>query len=399
MNADTPARPALAAGRFRHADQIATIDAAAWDGLFGGGYPFTSHRFLKALETSGSVSPQLGWRPCHLLLEAADGRLLAACPLYLKAHSYGEFVFDFAWARAAEQLGQSYYPRLVNAIPFTPSTGPRWAAVNAEAEALLLQRLGELAAERGYSSTHVLFVDASGAGAAQQAGASLRHDIQYQWFNDDYLHFDDFLARLSSDKRKKIRRERRKLMECGITYQREAAHTLSAGALDEVFTLYASTYALRGQPPYLNRAFFDDYLREGPSPMWVLSGRAAGQEDQREMMALFFEGGDTLYGRHWGARRELDGAHFETCYYQGIDWCIERGLRRFDAGTQGDHKRSRGFDPVRTTSAHWLVEPRLRAAVDDFLARERAAVTDHAAWLHRAHSAYRQPAAAGGADG
>jgi len=393
LNADTLARPALAAGRFRHLEQIAAVDAAAWDGLFGTGYPFICHRFLHALETSGCVSPQLGWTPCHLILEAEDGQLLAACPLYLKAHSYGEFVFDFAWARAAEQLGQSYYPRLVNAIPFTPSGGPRWAAVNAEAEALLLQRLSQLAAEAGQSSTHVLFVDDAGAQAAAHAGASLRHDIQYQWFNRDYADFDDFLARLSSDKRKKIRRERRKLVDCGITYCREAAHTLDAAALDEVFALYASTYAMRGQSPYLNRAFFDDYLQGGESPMWILSGRAADAADQREMIALFFEGSDTLYGRHWGARRELDGAHFETCYYQGIAWCIERGFKRFDAGTQGDHKRTRGFDPVRTTSAHWLVEPRLRAAVDHFLARERTAVTEHAEWLNSTHSAYKQTSA------
>lgn len=366
---------------------MADLPAATWDGLFGAAYPFISHRFLNALETSGSVAPELGWRPCHLLLETDDGRLLAACPLYIKAHSYGEFVFDFAWARAAEQLGQSYYPRRVNAIPFTPSSGPRWAAVDADAETQLLAHLSTLAADAGESSTHLLFIDEPGATAAQQAGASLRHDIQYQWFNRDYADFEAFLAQLSADKRKKIRRERRKLVECGITYRREPAHALDAADLDEVYALYASTYAMRGQPPYLNRAFFDHYLHDGASPMWVLSGFA---DQQREMIALFFEGRDTLYGRHWGARREIDGAHFETCYYQGIDWCIERGLARFDAGTQGDHKRTRGFDPVRTTSAHWLVEPRLRAAVDHFLAQERAAVTAHADWLRTAHSAYRQ---------
>ena len=387
LNDTHPQRPVTVTGRFRHLDQISAVSAERWYALFGHSYPFINHRFLHALETSDSVSPQLGWTPCHLVLEGADGELLAACPLYLKAHSYGEFVFDFAWARASEQLGQPYYPRLVNAIPFTPSTGPRWAAVNAEAETLLLKRLSELAAEAGQSSTHVLFVNEPGAQVAGQHGASLRHDIQYQWFNRGYHDFEGFLARLSSDKRKKIRRERRKLVDCGIEYRREPAQALGAAALDEIFALYASTYAMRGQPPYLNRTFFDHYLAGGESPLWILSGYSGGQ---REMIALFYVGPDALFGRHWGARREIDGAHFETCYYQGIQWCIDLGLQRFDAGTQGDHKRTRGFDPVRTTSAHWIVDTRLKNAVDHFLARERVAITEHAEWLSSAHSAYKQ---------
>jgi len=389
-------QPAPEAGCLRHLSAIAEIPAQRWDALFGPDYPFAQHRFLNALETSGSVSPDTGWTPHHLVLEDAGGQLQAACPLYVKAHSYGEFVFDFTWARAAAQLGQAYYPRLVAAIPFTPSSGPRWAAVNPQAEARLLGHLAGLAAEQGRSSLHALFLTREQGKAAAAHGASLRHDVQYQWFNRNYPSFDDFLGALASAKRKKLRRERQKLRDAGIVYRREAAHTLDRTALDAVYALYASTYAMRGQAPYLNRAFFDHYLQDGDSPLWVLSGRHDNDpQHARRLMALFFVGTDTLFGRHWGATHEMDGAHFETCYYQGIDWCIDLGLQRFDAGTQGEHKRTRGFEPVVTTSAHWLTHPRLRAAVDDYLDRERAAVTEHAALLAAHHSAYRQGSGGG----
>jgi uncharacterized protein len=374
--------------RVRHLRGIADVSPSAWDALFGLDYPFTRHAFLAALESSGSVAPETGWHPRHLVVEDADGHLLAACPLYLKTHSYGEFVFDFAWARAAEQAGLRYYPRWVIAIPFTPSPGPRWAAVDAETEAALLQALAALPGGDEGSSLHALFLPEAAAETAVANGALLRQDLQYHWHNRGYADFEAFLAALSADKRKKIRRERRKLEDAGIRYQREAAAELSAADWDEVYALYASTYALRGQAPYLSRAFFDHYRAQADCPLWVLSGYAQGQ---RLMMALFLQSGNRLYGRHWGSRVALDGAHFETCYYQGIAWCIEAGLAHFDAGTQGDHKRARGFDPVVTRSAHWIHHPGLRRAVDDYLQRERAAVLAHAEDL-RQHSAYRSPA-------
>lgn len=374
--------------RVRHLRGVAERPAADWDALFGSEYPFTRHGFLAALESSGSVAPENGWHPRHLIVEDAQGRLLAACPLYLKTHSYGEFVFDFAWARAAEQAGLRYYPRWVAAIPFTPSPGPRWAAVDEASEALLLQTLAALPGGAEGSSLHVLFLPEAAADAALAHGALLRQDLQYHWHNRGYADFDAFLGALSADKRKKIRRERRKVEEAGIRYQRQPAAALSAADWDEVYALYASTYAMRGQAPYLTRAFFDHYRAQPDCPLWVLSGEAQGQ---RLMMALFLQSGNRLYGRHWGSRVAVDGAHFETCYYQGIAWCIEAGLEHFDAGTQGDHKRARGFDPVITRSVHWIGHAGLRRAVDQYLDRERAAVVAHAEDL-RQHSAYRSPA-------
>lgn len=375
-------------GRFRQIAALSEVRATDWDALFGDAYPFTRHAFLDALERSGSVGPETGWTPCHLLLESLDGRLLAACPLYLKSHSYGEFVFDFAWARALESTGRPYYPRLVCAIPFTPSTGPRWAAVDAEAESALLAQLSSLAAAQGASSLHLLFLESSAAEAAAGRGALLREDLQYHWHNRDYRHFDDFLGALSADKRKKLKRERRRLVEAGIRYQRSPAAQLDETEWDALYALYASTYAMRGQAPYLSRAFFSLYGRHPDSRLWVLRGQLDGRT---VMMALFLLSGDCLYGRHWGSLIELNGAHFETCYYQGIDWCIEAGLRRFDAGTQGEHKCARGFEPVITRSAHWLSAPDLHQAVARFLERERAAVQAQAEAL-RQQGPYRQAA-------
>ena len=375
-------------GRFRQIAALSEVRAEAWDALFGTDYPFTRHAFLSALETSGSVGPGTGWHPRHLLLEAPDGQLLAACPLYLKDHSYGEFVFDFAWARALEATGRPYYPRLVCAIPFTPSTGPRWAARDAAAEAALLQQLAALTDDPACSSLHALFLPAEAATALAARGALLREDAQYHWFNRDYPDFDAFLNALSADKRKKLKRERRRVTDAGIGYTRSPAAALTPEEWDHVYALYASTYAMRGQAPYLTRAFFTDYARCPDNRLWVLRGHRAGQV---VMMALFLQSGDCLYGRHWGSMVELNGAHFETCYYQGIEWCIEAGLRRFDAGTQGEHKCARGFEPVITHSAHWLQAPDLRDAVASFLARERPAVRHHAETL-RQQGAYRHAA-------
>lgn len=369
---------------------MAEVSASAWDTLFGVDYPFTRHGFLAALESSGSVGPGTGWHPQHLVIEDAHGVLAAACPLYLKTHSYGEFVFDFAWARAAEQAGLRYYPRWVAAIPFTPSPGPRWAACDAEAEDALLKALSELSGGGEAESLHTLFLPETDANAAVARGALLRQDLQYHWHNRGYEDFDAFLGALSADKRKKIRRERRKLAEAGIRYHREPAAALTPSDWDEVYALYASTYALRGQAPYLTRSFFTHYAAQPDCPLWVLSGVAEGE---RLMMALFLRSGNRLYGRHWGSRVALDGAHFETCYYQGIDWCIEEGLTLFDAGTQGDHKRARGFDPVITRSVHWIAHAGLRRAVDQYLNRERAAVDAHAEELLQ-RSAYRESAGA-----
>lgn len=379
----------MSARRLRHLAAIAEVAAADWDRLFPADYPFIRHAYLAALESSGSVSPEAGWTPCHLVLESVDEGVIAACPLYLKTHSYGEFVFDFAWARAAYQAGIEYYPKLLAAIPFTPSPGPRWGAVDGAAEAALLDGLRRLGEAGEASSLHLLFASASAVPALEAFGALQRRDVQYHWQNRGYGDFEGFLAALSADKRKKIRRERRKLVEAGIQYRRQPATELDERDWDEVYALYARTYARRGQTPYLTRAFFRHYAAAPGNALWVVSGFDAAGE--RLMMALFYQAGERLYGRHWGTAVELDGAHFETCYYQGIDWCLEEGLRHFDAGTQGEHKLARGFEPVITHSAHWIADPRLRAAVARFLVQERAAIT-HQAEALRQHGAYRRMA-------
>lgn len=342
-----------------------------WDTLFAADYPFARHAFLHALEVHGCVGNPTGWEPCHLLIEDSQGNLLAAAPRYHKSHSYGEFVFDFAWARASHELGRPYYPKQLCAIPFTPATGPRIGARDDPARVQLLDALQTDWRDSGDSSLHALFLDEHTAQNFQQRGALLRYDVQFHWQRAEETDFSGFLARLTHDKRKKILRERRRVAEAGIRFESRSGNELSEAQWAQVFALYSNTYEERGQPPYLSLEFFLDYGRAPGTPLRLI----LGYEGQRLIAcAILLVGGDTLYGRHWGCAEKYHSLHFETCYYQGIEFCLREGLMHFDAGAQGEHKRTRGFAPVLTRSAHWLADGRLHDAVARFLERERPAV-------------------------
>jgi predicted N-acyltransferase len=378
--------------RHRQVARLGEIPEAQWNALFPADYPFTRHAFLKALEDHGCVGAEAGWEPCHLVLEDAAGTLAAAMPLYRKAHSYGEFVFDFGWARAARSLRIPYYPKLLCAVPFTPAAGPRFGARSDAARAALLPAVDAAWRDSGLGSLHALFLDERDAAAADAAGWLARHDVQFHWTRREAGSFEEFLAQLSHDKRKKIRRERRQVAEAGIRFEWRRGDELTEAQWAQVYALYANTYEERGQPPYLTPGFFLDYGRRPGTPLRLVLGHAGGAAPVA--VALTLRGGDTLYGRHWGCAEKHRGLHFETCYYQGMELCFAEGLTRFDAGTQGPHKLARGFEPVLTRSAHRLADPRLAAAVADALAAERAAVARHRAML-AGHSAYRSQAAHG----
>ena len=375
--------------RFRHLARIAEVPATAWDALFPAGYPFIRHDWLRALEEHGCATPESGWTPCHLLLENDDGELLAAAPLYLKAHSWGEFVFDFAWAEGAQQAGIRYYPKLLSAVPFTPSTGPRLGGRDEASRARLIEALLQLSTHSGASSWHGLFLPEAEAKACAEQGALRRHDLQFHWHNrpaGGYADFEDFLAALSHDKRKKIRQERRKLADSGLRFETLPGEAFGEAQWAELYALYANTYEERGQPPYLSLDFFLDYARRPGSPVRVTVARDGARI---VAMALLLQDGNRLYGRHWGAAERYDGLHFETCYYQGVQHCIREGLAVYDAGAQGEHKLARGFDPVMTHSVHSISDPRLAQAVARALSRERLLVAARLEQL-QAHRAYRQ---------
>lgn len=364
--------PLTAAGlRARTLARIDEVDPAAWDALFPADHPFTRHGFLAALERHGCVGAARGWSPAHLVVEDAAGALRAAAPAYRKAHSWGEFVFDFAWAEASHRLGRPWYPKRVCAIPYAPVAGPRLGATDAAARAALV---AALSAEDGVSSTHALFVgEDAQAAALTDAGWLERHDLQFHWQDrpGSFGDFDGFVGALRADKRKKLLRERRRVAEAGVTFAHRAGDALDPHEWAEVYALYANTYEERGQPPYLTPGFFLDYGRAPGTSLHLILGHAGGR---LVAAAITLIGGRTLYGRHWGAAERWHSLHFETCFHQGITLCLARGLTRYDAGTQGEHKLARGFLPVRTRSLHRIHEPRLRGAIDRHLRTERALV-------------------------
>jgi hypothetical protein len=347
-----------------------------------GDYPFLQHEFLAALEHSGCVSARTGWTPQHLALFDAHG-LAAAAAVYRKEHSWGEFVFDFAWARAAEQRGQSYYPKLVCAVPFTPATGPRLlcrpdlpaAPLRAALLAWMREQTGSVSGAPTASSAHGLFLDEAARTACEQAGWLLRRDCHFQWQNRGYRDFEHYLQYFSADKRKKTKRERRRVAEQGIEFVTLHGHELDPPTLERVYTFHALTFVRHGHTPYLDRACFREIARAlGPRLMVKLALHAGNPI----AAAVFFRSADTLYGRYWGAEDDYHSLHFETCYYQGIDYCIEHGLKRFEPGTQGEHKLARGFEPTVTWSAHWIADAPLRRAIGAYLAREAQAIQAYA---------------------
>jgi predicted N-acyltransferase len=363
---------------------IRDVSPGDWNALTDSGYPFTAYDFLDALEQNDCVGEARGWQPAHLLLEE-DGQLIGAAPSYLKYHSMGEFVFDWAWADAYRQLGLNYYPKLLSAVPFSPVTGPRLLARSAYAKAGLAKALRQQCESLGISSAHALFVGEEDSLSLERAGFMPRHDCQYHWYNDGYGDFDGFLAALSASKRKKIRRERRRVAEAGINLECHYGGNMSEALWRVVYAFYADTYHIRGQRPYLNWAFWLDLAERMGERLVIFIAYHHGEP---VAAALTVRGSDTLYGRHWGCAQDYHSLHFEACYYQGIEYCIQHGLTRFDAGAQGPHKLNRGFMPVRTCSAHWVADARLREAIGDFLSRERDMMAGHMQERRR-HSPYK----------
>lgn len=359
-------------------ENLADIPAADWDALAGHD-PFLSHAYLYALQESGCATAQFGWQAQFITLWQG-GRLMGAMPLYLKMNSYGEHVFDWAWADAYHRHGLRYYPKLVCTVPFTPVTGKRLLAATSEVRALLLSSALQFAKESGVSSLHCLFLDEADAREAQAQGMMLRQDVQFHWQNAvhmqnrGYRDFDEFLAALSRDKRKRIKQERRKVQEAGITLQ----CVTGENATTEQWAFFASCYAHTRQthhsPPALNDDFFQRIGATMPQHSLLV---IAAREGRPIASALNIVTEDVLYGRSWGAFEFHSGLHFETCYYQAIEFCIARGIKTFEGGAQGEHKLARGFLPVTTRSAHWLAHPQFARAVEDYLHQETSAISQY----------------------
>lgn len=370
---------------------LSSVEPSAWNALAGDN-PFLRHEFLIALERSGAVGPGTAWEPAHLLAHDTAG-LAGALPLYLKYDSRGEFVFDWGWADAYQRNGRPYYPKLVCSVPFTPATGERLLLrPGAEADGVV-ERLIDAARssveELDASSLHILFPADEQRSLFERQPFLRRKGCQFHWHNDGYADFDDFLGRFSSAKRKKARRERRRIEESGISFEHLHGNELTNAEWDAVFDFYARTFLRRGRPPYLGRPFFDEIIETMPESLVVILGRYRGEP---VASAICFRGGDSLYGRYWGSVADFHSLHFETCYYQGIEHCIRQGLKRFEPGTQGEHKISRGFTPQATWSYHWLRDPRFHEAVADFVLRESEHVDAYMDELDE-HLPYRADAA------
>jgi hypothetical protein len=365
-------------------DSPLEIDAAQWDQLLAKQpqpTPFMRHEYLSALFASGSATPTTGWTPRFVTLWDSAASLVAACPLYLKAHSYGEYVFDWAWANAYAQHGLAYYPKAVVAVPFTPVPGSRLLARDAAARQALVQALIDWCREEQLSSLHLLFGSEEDMAACTNAGLMLRHIVQFHWTNSTPGHadFDEFLKTLNQDKRKKIRQERRKVAQAGVTFRRARGSGISAGDWTFFYRCYERTYLEHGNPPYLSRDFFVRMARTMPENWLLFIAQREGRPIASSLIALTDEPGTDkiAYGRYWGALERVDCLHFEACYYQPLQWCIEHGFQRFEGGAQGEHKMARALMPVRASSAHWLAHPAFASAIERFLEREGQGIEDY----------------------
>jgi predicted N-acyltransferase len=372
----------------RVASRIADIAAAEWDACARGietsvSNPFILHAFLLALEESGSATRETGWLPHHLLLEDSDGTLLAAMPCYLKPHSQGEYVFDHGWADAYERAGGRYYPKLQASVPFTPVPGRRLLARagegRTEREAMLLQAAMEITNRLGVSSLHITFLTRAEWELAGEVGFLKRTDQQFHWRNEGYHTFDDFLSALASRKRKAVKKERREAIQNGIAIEWVTGSDVTEAHLDAFFDFYTDTGSRKWGSPYLNRRCFSLFCESMADKMLLVLAKRGGRYIAG---ALNFIGADTLYGRYWGSIEDHPFLHFEVCYYQAIDFALQHGLGRIEAGAQGAHKLARGYLPNETCSAHYVADPSLRRAVADYLKRERLAVTREIALLN-----------------
>ena len=376
----------------------ARLPAAAWDGLLAahpqGGHsgPFLRHAYLRALHDSGSAVPETGWCPQWLTLWQ-DTTLCAAAPLYEKHHSYGEYVFDWAWADAYARHGLAYYPKGLVAVPFTPVPGPRLLARHAHARQALLQALQAHAQTQGWSSLHLLFAADADRQASLDQGLLMRQTVQFHWQNAGYADFDAFLAALSQDKRKKIRQERRKVADAGVRFEVRRGTDITPQDWAFFYRCYTRTYLEHGNRPYLQAGFFDAMARE-LAPYWLLFVAYRGSHPIACSLVALSDNSprpQAAYGRYWGALERVDCLHFEACYYQPLAWCMAHGVQRFEGGAQGEHKMARALLPVSTHSAHWLAHPAFADAVARYLDREGEGVGQYLAHLE-GRTPFRQPA-------
>ncbi len=376
--------------------QVATspleLDAQAWDGLLqeqSHATPFMRHAYLSALHTSGSACARTGWEPRFVTLSDGQG-LAAAAALYVKDHSMGEYVFDWAWANAYQQHGLPYYPKAVVAVPFTPVPGSRLLARDAQARAELVRTLVDLCHQWRLSSLHLLFGAQDDIAACAQAGLMLRHTVQFHWTNTapGYADFDAFLASLSQEKRKKIRQERRKVLEAGVTFRCAEGIEISPQDWDFFYRCYERTYLEHGNAPYLNPGFFKRMAQDMPENWLLFIAQRGGQAIASSLIGIGSYRANSLvasdprlekvaYGRYWGALERVDCLHFEACYYQPLDWCIANGYQRFEGGAQGEHKMARALLPVKTSSAHWVAHPQFSDAIANFLEREGNGIANY----------------------
>lgn len=375
----------------RLVESLEEIEPAAWDALANPPgapvNPFVSHAFLVALERSGSATEKTGWQGAHLVLEQ-DGKLIGAAPMYIKHHSYGEYVFDHGWAQAFERAGGQYYPKLQISVPFTPATGPRLlTGGNPEVLKPLADAIKRLTVQLELSSAHITFQTQAEAEALAALGLLQRNDQQFHWTNEGYATFDDFLARLSSIKRKNLKRERRDALASGIEVEHVTGSALTEDHWDAFFAFYMDTGSRKWGSPYLTRKFFTLINETMAEQTLLILARRNGRYIAG---ALNFIGSDTLYGRNWGAIEHHPFLHFELCYYQAIDFAIGRGLKTVEAGAQGEHKLARGYLPVRTHSSHWIAHAGLREAVARYLREERQAIAEQIEVLAD-HSPFRKP--------
>ena len=362
-------------------DDPSDIDASAWNALLAAQRsptPFMRHEYLAAMHASGSASPRSGWTAQFATLWRGKV-LVGACPVYVKDHSYGEYVFDWAWANAYEQHGLQYYPKAVVAVPFTPVPGSRLLALDDESRTLLARGLIEWCRKAGLSSLHLLFGADEDITACQDADLMLRNTVQFHWTNSGYPDFDSFLGSLAHDKRKKIRQERRKVRDAGVRFRSVRGRGITPGDWDFFYACYERTYLEHGNAPYLSRDFFARMASDLPEAWLLFIAERDGRPIAASLIALSTDT-DTAgsppvaYGRYWGAIERVDCLHFEACYYQPLEWCIANGVGRFEGGAQGEHKMARALMPVRTTSAHWLAHPAFSGAVERFLEREGAGI-------------------------
>jgi len=360
-------------------DHIAQIDATQWNTLLTSNNPFMRHEFLHGLEQTNCVCPDTGWQPAHIAVYENQQQitLLAAMPCYIKAHSYGEYIFDWAWANAYHQYGVDYYPKLSNAVPFTPATGERWLIKSGHEktiEAMLLDTIKDLMTERNLSSFHSLFLLPEQSQWLKQNSYLQRQTNQFHWHNQNYQNFDEFISSMNSKKRKNIKRERRRITDNNINYRWFNGDEIKSEHAQRMHNFYLNTIHHYGAQAYLNLAFFEYLSRTFTEHTLFLF---AYHEEQIIAGGLYFKSNDTLYGRYWGAAENYHSVHFETCYYQAIEWCIQHKYKRFEAGAQGEHKLARGLVPSSTYSSHWIQHPQFRDAIRHYIDDEQQQMSDY----------------------